>query len=173
MDEKTIKIEEFFFPIFCDDDSEIAIEIDDFIIECLKKYKYAFINKKIINFENEVEYEYEEGNIMDLLVQEKNNNGLFMIPSEDTINLIESEISIKISIIKNYLVLNDECGKLFKFKMKQINSNEELQEQNFNSKDIINIFKNNTNRLCKVYVTTDFPVCFEFLNYRIFISPLD
>ena len=173
MDEKTIKIEEFSLQFFGECAHEIAIKIDDFVLECFKKYTYAYINKKIINFDNEVEYEYDEGDIMDLLVNKNNNNGIIVIPSNETINIIESGISLEVSIIHKYFVLNDECGKLFKFKTKQNSINEEIQKQTFNSEYIIDVFRNNANRICKVYITTDFPICFEFLNYKVFISPLD
>ena len=173
IDDNNIKIVEYKIPIISNKNEEIAIKIDDFIIDCFNTFRYASFDRKIINFENQVQYEYEEGDIMELEIPDGSILGVLVIPDEKVIDLIESGISIRISLFKKYLILDDDCGKIFKFKTTFISNQETVQEQTFNSKDIIEVLKNNSNKMCKVHILQDFPICFEFDDHRIFISPLD
>ena len=173
IDEDCVSILEYKIPIFStsNEDIEIAVKIDEFIIECLKNYNYFWVDKKTINFENQVSYEYEEGDIMEVHIHNSCINRMFTIPNP---KLIEPDIEVQVEFEKKYMTIDDHCGKKIKFNFILLENEEESPKQCFNSRYLIDFFEKHQGRLCKVYLTNEpFPICFEFPEFRMFIAPID
>ena len=149
--------------------TEVSIKIDDFIIENLKTSRFIKFDNKIINFDNLIEYEYESGEILEVNTQSDSEICGIVIPSRI---FIEEDYSVKVCIEDKKLIIDDECGTKYKLETIYCSKLKESQEQTFNSKFIMNVFKHNLNNFCKVFMKKDFPICFEFSDKRIFIAPL-
>ena len=149
--------------------TEVSIKIDDFIIENLKTSRFIKFDNKIINFDQLIEYEYESGEILEVNTQSDSEICGIVIPSRI---FIEEDYSVKVCIEDKKLIIDDECGTKYRLETIHCSKSKESQEQTFNSKFIMNVFKHNLNNFCKVFMKKDFPICFEFSEKRIFIAPL-
>lgn len=164
------RIQNFFN--FHDYKKEVSIKINDFILKCLQTSRFISFDNKIINFDNSLEYEYESGEILEVHTQPDSEICGVVIPNEQYINFMDEDYGFKLCIEDNELIMNDECDTKFKLKTVYCSKLKESQEQTFNSKFLINVFKTNLNSFCKVYMKKEFPICFEFTNKRIFVAPL-
>jgi len=171
MDDDIAQISEYKIPSLCNnenDETEISIEIDNFIIECIEKYNYMYFDNKTINFDDRIEYTYDQGDIMDLCISKESSIIGVILPE---ICCLESDNRIGVKTENGYIKFNDSCGRIFKLKVYDFNL--KIIEEFFNSSYIMDVMKKNKNTFCKIYLAKDFPICFEFCDKRVFITPLD
>lgn len=156
-------------------DEEVCATIDEFILDCLETYRIFKINSTHIYFnDDEVFYKYEPGEILEAVVPSKDCacHGIILPPPEK-LKLIEDRISLHISFSKDgNLCLDDDCGKMLTLKKVFSFHKKNIDPIIFNSFYVLEVLKNYPNEFCKVYMNEDYPLCFEFINKRVFVSPI-
>jgi hypothetical protein len=174
IDDSTSTLTEYDIPLmYCDNDEmkETAFIIDEFILECCKKYRGLGIGSKTLYFEDAITYDFEEGEIMERDTTKQIVRGCFIV-SQEIIELLEEDIIIKISIDNNFLKLDDDCGKVLKIKMSLNFGKFTISPQKFNSTYFVEAVKKHYGQFCKIYMENEQPLCLEFNNKRIFIAPI-
>ena len=151
-------------------DEEIAVIIDDFIIDCLDVYCSIKIDRTNITFDDKVVYEYEQGSITEL--ETKKESLIFSMSIPEKI-ILEDEIQVKISVSPDgYFIIDDDCGKLIKIKILNFFKKNKFNFLKFNSTFLKEFFDENPKKFCKVFTSDEFPLCFETFDKRTFISPI-
>ena len=174
IDDSTATLTEYDIPLmYCDksETKEIAFVIDEFILDCCKKYRGLGIDSKSLYFEDVITYDYEEGDIMEWTTNTSKLYGCFIV-SQEVIELLEEDIIIKISIENNFLKLDDDCGKVLKNKMCLNFENFTISPQTFNSTYFSDTLKEHYGQFCKIFMGDEQPLCLEFNNKRVFIAPI-
>ena len=151
-------------------DEEIAVIIDDFIIDCLDIYCSIKIDRTNITFDDKVVYEYEQGNITEL--ETKKESLIFGMSIPEKI-ILEDEIQVKISVSNDgYFIIDDDCGKIIKIKILNFFKKNKFNFLKFNSTFLKDFFNEHPKKFCKVFTSNEFPICFETFDKRTFISPI-
>ena len=151
-------------------DEEIAVIIDEFIIDCLDIYYSVKIDSQNITFDDKVVYEYEQGTITELETRKESLVFSMSIPEKI---ILEDEIQVKISVSNDgYFIIDDDCGKIIKIKILNFFKKNKFNFLKFNSSFLKDFFNENPKKFCKVFTSDEFPLCFETFDKRTFISPI-
>ena len=151
-------------------DEEIAVIINDFIIDCLNIYCSLKIDRTNITFDDKVVYEYEQGAITELETMKESLIFSMSIPEKI---ILEDEIQVKISVSNDgYFIIDDDCGKIIKIKILNFFKKNKFKCLNLNSTFLKEFFNENPKKFCKVFTSDEFPLCFETFDKRTFISPI-
>ena len=171
-DENTV-ITEYLIPIVHSNakkNEEVALVIDDFIIDCMYIYCSLKIDNKNITFDDKVVYEYERGTITDLETRKESIIFSMSIPEKI---ILEEDINVKIYISNDgYFIIDDECGKIIKIKILNYFRKNKFTSLKFNSSFLKDFLNEHQKKFCKVFTSNEFPLCFETFNKRTFISPI-
>lgn len=149
---------------------EVALIIDDFIIECLRRHTAVKIDSKKIIFDDKITYEYEQGTVAELEPQKESFIFSLVIPEQI---VMDEDVQLKISISNDgYFIMDDENGKVFKMKILNVFKKIKFEKIFFNSSYLKQVFIDNKKTFCKVFISENFPICFETVNKKTFVSPI-
>lgn len=162
MDDTTM--EEIIVPVIHGDDCEMAIVLDDTLLQLLKNFKVVHFDDTRAHFEN-FSYVYERGDVLTWETRLPKKIGIMEIPRI----LPEGHVTLKVS--GDRLNINDIFESKIFYKFENFEGTLDI-----NMNILKKVFEKHPNEIFILYLESDFPICIEFLGsmkIRYYVAPVE